>query len=188
MGYQDALSLARQKLAQLSAEVVCGNCGACFEGGEYFLPWFNSQRSVSTASDAHQILWLHYLAANGTKEPIGRLIAYREMAPALFYEQKFIQRAIKPLANYFGKCPGKLVETSMRLGGRGAGFGSASATINVLPYLPMTFIIWEGDEELSPEGNILFDQSAKSWFVPEDLAMLASFAVYELINAAKSNE
>jgi len=187
MGYQDALSLAKQKLAQLCPETVCENCSAQYEGGEYFLPWLNSKRAVSTASDAYQILWLHYLTANGVKEPIGHLMAYREMAPALFYEPKFIQRAIKPLVHYFAKCPGKLVETSIKLGGRETGFGSASATINVLPYLPLTFIIWEGDEELSPEGNILFDQSAKSWFVPEDLAMLSSFAVYELINAAKRN-
>jgi len=185
MGYQDALDLAAQRLAQLSAEAVCESCGARYEEGAYFLPWFNSERPVSGASDAHQIVWLHYLAANGAKEPIGRLTAYREMASALFYESKFNQRAVKPLVACFGKCPEKLVETAKSFGGHEAGIGSASATIHVLPYLPITFIIWEGDEELPPEGNILFDQSAKSWLVPEDLAMVASLAVYELIGAYK---
>lgn len=185
MGYQDALGLAVRRLAQLSPEAVCERCGARYEGGEYFLPWLNSERSVCNAPEAHQILWLHYLAADGVKEPVGRLTAYREMAPALFYESRFDQRAVKPLTDYFGKRPNKMIEVIKSLGGREAVFGSASATVDVLPYLPVTFIIWEGDEELPPDGNILFDQGAKSWLVPEDLAVLASLAVYELIGTEK---
>jgi len=185
MGYQDALSLATQKLAQLSAEAVCKNCGARYEGGEYSLPWFNSLVLVTSASVTHQILWLHYLTATGVKEPVGRLIAYREMASALFYESKFIHRAVKPMVNYFGAEPKKLVKSIMWLGGHENRIGDASATVNVLPYLPITFVLWEGDEEMSPEGSILFDQGVKSWFVPEDLAVLSSLAVYELISADK---
>jgi hypothetical protein len=110
------------------------------------------------------------------------------MAPALFYEPKFIQRAVKPMVRCFGECPDRLIETASILGGCEAGIGSASATANVLPYLPVTFIIWEGDEEFSPEGNILFDQSAKSWFAAEDLAVLASLAAYELVETYKRCE
>jgi hypothetical protein len=60
--------------------------------------------------------------------------------------------------------------------------GDAAVTIKVLPYLPMTFIIWGGSEEFPPDGNILFDQTAKTWFAAEDLAVLAGLAAYELIS------
>jgi len=185
MGYGDALNLAAGQLAQIPPETVCQNCGVRCEGGEFFLPWFNSERPLSAASDSHKILWLHYLTAGGAKRQSGRLIAYREVAPALFYEPNFYKRAVNPLVGCFGKDPQKLVKTGESLGGQAIALGDAAVTINVLPYLPMTFIIWEGSEEFPPDGNILFDQTAKTWFAAEDLAVLAGLAVNELIDASR---
>ena len=183
MGYDDALTLAAEQLAQLLPETVCQASGARYEGGEFFLLWFNREIALSAASVTQKILMFHYLTAKGTKEQSGKLIAYREAAPALFYEPNFYKRAVKPLVGCFGKNPEKLIETGAALGGKTAGLGDASVTINVLPYLPLTFIIWEGSEEFPPDGNILFDKSAKTWFAAEDLAVLAGAAVYELIHA-----
>ena len=188
MGYDDALNLAREKLAGIPPEIVCDSSGARYENGEFFLPWFNKERAFSTASESHKILWLHYLCAQGTKVMSGRLIAYREVAPALFYEPNFYKRAVKPLVGSFGGNPRELIEVGAALGGKEAAIGDASVTINVLPYLPMTFIIWAGSEEFPPDGNILFDQTAKTWFAAEDLAVLAGASVYELIGALRSGK
>ena len=185
MGYDDALTLAAEKLSKIPPEKVCEACGALYEGDEFILPWFNKKRALSSASLPEKILWLHYLTANGSKNETGQLIAYREAAPALFYEPNFYKRAVKPFVNYFGKIREELVETGIALGGRSAAMGDTSVTINILPYLPLTFIIWKGDDEFPPDGNILFDKSAKTWFAPEDLAVLASAAVYELIGISK---
>ena len=187
MGYDAALNLAAEKLAEIPPQTVCEACGARYENGDFFLPWFNSEKALSSASETQKILWLHYLTANGAKEQSGRLIAYREAAPALFYEPNFYKRAVKPLVGCFGKDPEKLIETGESLGGNRAAFGDAAVTINVLPYLPMTFIIWAGCEEFPPDGNILFDQTAKTWFEAEDLAVLAGAAVYELICRSSLN-
>ena len=185
MGYDDALTLAAEKLSRVPPETVCEACGARYEDGEFFLPWLNREKALSGASVMHRILWLHYLTANGLKNETGQLIAYREAAPALFYEPNFYKRAVKPLVNCFGKCSEKLIKTGIALGGKITAMGDASVTINVLPYLPLTFVIWEGDDEFPPDGNILFDKSAKTWFAPEDLAVLASAAVYDLIGFSK---
>ena len=187
MGYGDALNLAAEQLAQIPPQTVCQACGVRYEGGEFFLPWFNTERPLSAASDVHRILWLHYLTAKGAQRQSGRLIAYREVAPALFYEANFYKRAVKPLVGCFGEDPPKLVKTGEALGGQAAALGDAAVTINVLPYLPMTFIIWGGSEEFPPDGNILFDQTAKTWFVAEDLAVLAGLAAYELIGFIKNS-
>ncbi|GBU26879.1 hypothetical protein R84B8_00394 [Treponema sp. R8-4-B8] len=185
MGYDDALNLAAQKLAQIPPQIVCQNCGAHYEDGEFFVPWFNAEKPLSAASVSHKIIWLHYLTAGGIQKQSGRLIAYREAAPALFYEANFIKRAVKPLVNHFGKNPQNLISVGTALGGQTAKMGDAAVTINVLPYVPMTFIIWEESEEFPPDGNILFDQTAKTWLVAEDLAVLAGLAVCELIEAGK---
>jgi hypothetical protein len=185
VGYGDALSLAAKKLAQIPPETVCQTCGARYEDGEFYLPWFNTEKSVSAADDTHKILWFHYLIASGVKEPSGHMIAYREVAPALFYEPNFYKRAVKPLVGCFGKNPQKLIEIGEALGGQAVEHGDASITVKVLPYLPMTFIIWADSEEFPPDGNILFDETAKTWFAAEDLAVLASVAAYELIDTYK---
>ncbi|MCL2197157.1 MAG: DUF3786 domain-containing protein [Treponema sp.] len=185
MGYDDAIDLASQRLSQLKPEDVCEACGARYENGEYILPWLNKERSLSSASVTQKILWLHYLTANGAKKMSGQLIAYREVAPALFYEPNFYKRAVKPLVGCFEKETKKLIEIGTALGGQIASHGDASVTINALPYLPLTFIIWKGDDEFPSDGNILFDKTAKTWFAPEDLAVLASAAVYDLIGIYK---
>jgi len=186
LGYDDALNLAAQQLAQIPPQVICRNCGVRYENGEFFVPWFNTEKPLSSASVTQKIVWLHYMTANGIQKQSGNLMAYREAAPALFYEKNFDKRAIKPLVNHFGKNPQNLIYTGAALGGQTAELGDAAVTIYVLPYVPMTFIIWEGSEEFSPDGNILFDQTAKTWFAAEDLAVLAGLTVYELIEASKS--
>ena len=185
MGYDTAFKLATEQLAQIPPEEVCQACGARYEGGEFFLRWFNTEKSLSTASETHKILWIHYMTARGAKTQSGRLIAYRETASALFYEANFYKRAVKPLVACFGENPQKMVETGEALGGQRVALGDAAVAINVLPYFPMTFIIWKGDEEFPPDGNILFDQTAKTWFGGEDLSVVAGLAAYELIGAFK---
>ena len=186
MGYGDALRLAEKKIDGLSPDAVVNACGARYENNSYFISWFNSMRNVSEASDSNKILWLHYLAAGGAKTMSGRLIAYREAAPALFYDPNFYKRAVAPFVEHFGKDPQSLIVLGESLGGVKNDVGDASVTINVLPYLPLTFVIWKGDDEFPPDGNILFDKTATSWFSPEDLAVLASSAVYEMIKINKN--
>ena len=180
-GYDTALSLAFEKLARLTPETVCERSGARHGEGGYFLAWFNRERAVSQAPTANKIIWLHYLAAHGVKNPSGRLISYRE-AGGLFYEPNFIKRAVQPFVKRFGNDPKGFEETGEALGGQKAEHGDASIIINVLPYIPMTFIIWAGGEEFEPGGSILFDETVKTWLCAEDLAVLGSLSVYEFIN------
>jgi hypothetical protein len=62
--------------------------------------------------------------------------------------------------------------------------GDASVTLCPLPKLPVTYIIWAGDDELPPAGMILFDSTASGWLPAEDLTVLASLGAYKLIGAA----
>ena len=180
--YDTALNLAYEKLSLLAPETVCERCGVRYEQGEYFIPWFSREQALSQASTTHKIIWLHYLTAQGNRNPSGKLISYRDTG-GLFYETNFIKRAVNPLVKHFGNNPEGLIRAGEALGGKKAEHGDGSIIINVLPYIPITFIIWTGDEEFEPGGNILFDETVKTWLCAEDLAVMGSLSTYELTRA-----
>ena len=196
-GYNDAVLLAREKLENLSPEKVCSLCGVKFIDSnkeKYIINWMSKEYELPLTlqpdySQALEIIFLHYLTSEGTKQPDGKLISYREVPGALFYEPKFIQRAVNPIVKCFGKTPEKLIETGGFYGGVKSDAGGESAyavKINLLPYLPVTYIIWAGDDEFEPTGTILFDKTASGWLHAEDLVVAASFGAYELVGKYKS--
>jgi len=71
----------------------------------------------------YKILILHYFVhAKGT--PLtNKLIAYKELPNGVIYFPTFSKRAIKPLVDYFGKDPEKLLRFAEKLGGKRASYG-----------------------------------------------------------------
>jgi hypothetical protein len=46
-------------------------------------------------------------------------------------------------------------------------------------------IIWKGDDEFPPEGNILFDRNILQILSAEDIAWLSGMVVYPLIGMTR---
>lgn len=190
-GYENAIKLAREKLLRLSPEKVCGLCGVSFEEDKYIIKWLSKNYGLPVFSNPDysqslEIIFLHYLISEGTKKPEGKLISYRDVPNAMFYEPKFVSRAVEPFVKCFGKNPEKFIEISKIFGGVKSSEGDFSIKINLLPYLPVTYILWEGDDEFEPAGNILFDKTAPGRLCAEDLAVAASLGTYELIGKYKN--
>jgi hypothetical protein len=51
--------------------------------------------------------------------------------------------------------------------------------------IPVVLVLWQGDEEFPPDGNILFDRSISKILPAEDIAWLAGMVVYPLAGIAK---
>jgi hypothetical protein len=187
-GYDAALSQAYEELASLAPETVCERSGVRYSDGEYYLQWLSEEKALSKASTAHKIVWIHYMTTRGIKDPSGRLMPYRD-APggALFYDANFTKRVIRPFVKTFGNDLQSLYNVGEVFGGQKVNNGDASIVLKVLPYMPITYILWSGDEEFEPTASVLFDETAKSWLCAEDLVILASLSVYELIGYKKSN-
>nr|WP_240986883.1 DUF3786 domain-containing protein [Acididesulfobacillus acetoxydans] len=132
-----------------------------------------------------RILILHYLSRSGPVQEQGRLISYKEIPGGSIYIQPFSNRAIRPLVQAFGERPQALSEVGLRLGGRVAAHGDAAVTIPVFPHIPVTLVIWGGDDEFPPNGNILFDASAARILPAEDYAVMAGFVAATLQKMSK---
>ena len=134
-----------------------------------------------------RILILHYLTrAKGT--PLSqRMITYQELQEGAAYFPSFYKRAVKPLVDHFGPCPELLVETAMKIGGYRAGFGDAAATIPAFSRVPITLVIWKGDEEFPPDGSILFDSTILDYLSVEDVNVLCQSIVWQMVRLKGRN-
>jgi len=161
---------------------ICGLMGIQMEDGEPQIPWFGEYRSISSGNEAEQIIWMHYLSSSCVTPPTGQLISFRELPSGMFYGSVFSKRSETPLLKRFGDTPELLVKSGVKVGGQTAKYGDAAVTIELLPRIPVTYIIWGGDDELKSECRILFDVTASYYLNTEDLVVLTSLGAYKLIS------
>ena len=54
-------------------------------------------------------------------------------------------------------------------------------TIDAFSRLPITIVLWRGDDEFPPEGNIMFDSTISDYLDTEDIAVLCETMTWRLI-------
>lgn len=130
------------------------------------------------------ILILHYLTlARGT--PLtGEWMAFRELPGGDIYVGPFTNRTIRPMVGFFGAQPQRLVAALESLGGRREALGHAGGSVDILPRVRIALAVWEGDDEVPPSGQILFDRSAPDYLDTEDLVVAAAEVFYAARGAA----
>ncbi|MGD9116226.1 MAG: DUF3786 domain-containing protein [Dehalococcoidia bacterium] len=202
-GYDLAYKIARRNLAGTGdVKPQCLNSGAdCeSEGGRTVigLDYLNRRYRIvlpeveisAAGSDEEvplkdKILLLHYfIQAKGT--PLaGRSIAYKELPEGIVYFRTFHKRAIKPLLDNFAKEPAKMLAAAKTLGGTKADYGDVAVTIGAFKRVPITFVLWKGDEEFPPDGSILFDATVTDYLSIEDINVLCERIAWRLVILSK---
>jgi len=133
------------------------------------------------ASLKDKILILHYFAGAKGTPATGKLIAYKQLPGGVSYFPAFSRRAIAHLVKHFGKNPELLIKTAAKLGGHEADNGDVSVTVNAFDHVPITLVLWRGDEELAPNGNILFDANISDYLSTEDVTVLTETIIWKLV-------
>lgn len=121
-----------------------------------------------------QILLLHYLQTAEGTSLTGEWISFAQIPGGEFYLGPFRQRSVSRLVKAFGPYPEKIVPAAESLGGWRANFGDVSVTLPVFPRVPITFVLWRGDDEITPNGNVLFDSSIPNYLPIEDISVVCS--------------
>jgi len=132
-----------------------------------------------------KLLILHYfIRAKGT--PLtGKMIPFRDLPEGKVYYPTFEKRTSQPLLDCFGKDPYLLLKTSETLGGRQTEYGDMSVTINAFARVPITMVLWQGDEEFTPQLNILFDATIVDYLPTEDITVLCEVITWRLIRSVQ---
>ena len=199
--YQLSYDLARKQLAGIGdLEGQCRKSGAHYAGRDRIvisylnqpyhiaLPDVELSLADSTAEVplTDKILILHYFNhAQGT-EPTGKLITFKQVPGGISYYPAFFQRVVSPLAGHFGKQPDLLLRAAAHFGGSKAELGDVSATINGFPHVPITLALWQGDDEVPPSANVLFDANITDYLPTEDVVVLCGNLVWRMIKGIPS--
>ncbi|NLI73503.1 MAG: DUF3786 domain-containing protein [Euryarchaeota archaeon] len=143
-----------------------------------------SSRVISTSygktSVVESILTLHYLDGAVPIIPTGELIPFYQLPGGYAYFKAFKRRIIDKIASKFQHRPKMLEIVGERLDGVRLSFGDASIRLLPFPKIPVTIIIWSGDDEILGSANVLFDSTASMYLPVEDLAEVGSILLRKL--------
>jgi hypothetical protein len=195
-GFELPYKLAREQFAKINdIEEQCHKSGARYVGpNEIIIDYLNKPYHIIlpdieiSLEDSEvevplrdKILILHYFTLAEGTPATGILVTYKQLPGGISYFPAFSQRAITPFVNHFGKEPELLIGIAAKFGGCKADYGDVSVTIDAFKHVPIIFVLWRGDEELAPNGNILFDANISDYLATEDVSVLCETIAWKLV-------
>ena len=196
--YQQSFDLACASIKGMNLEEKAKKAGAEYrkgkEGESIIIHFFSDayhirfpqlefySPSKKVVSLVTRILLLHYLIRADGNPLSGKWVAYKEIPGGLLYAGVFARRVTEPLQRKFGKSARSFMEAGLRLGAKPVEVGDASIILDTFPYVPLQFVLWEGDEEFPPSVQLLFDASVEHYLTLEDIVVLGQVTAGRLIN------
>jgi hypothetical protein len=141
---------------------------------------------ASEAGFAEELCILTYLINSKDLPIAGKLMTAQALPEGQFFFRGPHKLATEKLAEVFGQYPQRLYDIMGEFGAKRCEFGDASIELYVLPRVPLTIVIWRGDEEFGARASILFDETAAAQLPLDALWAAANLTIKALVKAAKS--
>ena len=132
-----------------------------------------------------QLCILAYLINAQDLPPANKFVKAESLPTGQFFFRGLHSLPTGKLEQAFGQSPERLYEVSKKLDAKRSEFGDASIELHALPRIPITIIIWRGDDEFEARASILFDQTAGSQLPLDALGALANLTVKALIKVSE---
>ena len=91
----------------------------------------------------------------------------------------------RKLGEAFGDNPGGLLEASKLFCASKRDFGDSSIELLALPRIPITIVLWAGNDEFPARASMLFDKTAAEHLPLDALWTLANVSAKALIDASQ---
>ena len=196
--YQQSFELACASLKEMDLEERAKKAGSDYQKGEdgakiiidFFAEPYHIHfpqiefysPSKKTVSLVTRILLLHYLIRADGSPLTGKWVGYKDIPGGLLYAGVFARRVIEPLVRKFGNSAKWFKEIGKKLGGKSVEVGDASFILHAFPFIPLQYVLWEGDKEFPPSVQLLFDASVDHYLSLEDIVVLGQMATGRLIH------
>ena len=197
-GYELAYKLAGEQLAKIDIAEQCRRSGALYQvidSQKFIIIGYLNQSYQIRLPDVDisligseekvpigdKILILHYLTSAKGTPFANKPITFKELPEGAIYFATFTKRTIKPIIGHFGEEPHRLIDAAEKLGGRKVDYGDVAITINAFSYVPITFVLWQGNSEFEPSGSIIFDATISDYLPTEDITVLCETIAWKLV-------
>jgi len=196
--YHQSFDLACLSLREMDLEERAEKAGADYQKGkdgakitiDFFSEPYHIQfpqiefysPSKKTVSLVTRILLLHYLIRANGSPLAGKWVGYKDIPGGLLYAGVFARRVTEPLVRKFGKSAKWFKEIGKKLGGESVEVGDASFILHAFPFIPLEYVLWEGDEEFPPSVQLLFDACVDHYLSLEDIVVLGQMSTGRLIH------
>jgi hypothetical protein len=137
----------------------------------------------SGASFGDELCILAYLINSKDIPLSNKLTPGQKLVGGQFFFRGHHSLPTEKLTKAFGDDPKLLLKAAETLNASVCDFADASLRVQILPRLPLTVMIWGGDEEFEARSSILFDETAASQMPLDALLMAVELTVKVLIKA-----
>ncbi len=200
--YKPALQRAKKEFANSEPEEIAERTGLEYEKNKqrFTINSFNQPYSVyypgGDIDDSRaeipvnrgmEIIFLHYLLNGNDCPPSGKLMTMKELPDGAPYAGPFHRQAIKPLEEIMGKDPSALKKAADELGAEFTDRADLSFELFPLPRVPIIYLLWQGDEEVTGGANLVFDSSIIIKLHTEDIAVIGEYTTSLLLKKAEEN-
>ena len=130
------------------------------------------------------LLFYYFFTADGFP-PSDRWVSFTELQDGMFYTQAFQSYTGKELARIFQDDRLSFEAAAKVCGGKQVEFGGVSYEFNLLPYISLLVVFWEGDDDFPSTFQVLFNASTNHYLPTDACAIAGSMLTRQIINAYK---
>lgn len=198
-GLTGRLATLRRALNRREPADLAAACGADFDGECVVIKMWDRPVSLgppawtavdlATGADLDlmsQALLIYYLYSCDGTPAAGTWIAFTELPDGRFYTQAFQSYTGQRLAGRFGNDLATFRAAALELGATPAPLADAAFRLQVLPFVPVLIVCWQGDEDFAPSYRLLFDAHVAHQLPTDACAVLGSQITGRLLSVAEA--
>jgi len=125
------------------------------------------------------VLW--YLAKAKDIPTSGRLISPASLSGGEIFQKGTHVLPLDKIAEKFGQDKEGFYEKGLELGGQQLEHGDCSILLHPFPRVPVTMILWTGDDEFPARADLLFDSTCEQHLPPDVIWSTSMTAVLAMI-------
>lgn len=138
--------------------------------------------SAEILSDAFQILLLNYLCAPHGGPLDGELISEKELPGGATFFRGPHALPVQTVVERYGADVAGFDARARALGGVPAPHGDSAMRFRPFTFLPVTYILWQADDEFGASMSALFDRSITRWFALDSIFIMAGEVSRRLVD------
>jgi hypothetical protein len=123
---------------------------------------WNDQTVEEGLSSFFYLMVLYYLVEAGDIKPAHTWVSEKDLRGGSTFFRGPHRLQPEELERLYGKDPEGFLEAGRRLGGSEILFGDKGFALEVLPRVPLAYVLWKGDDEFPARINLLFDPTVES--------------------------